>query len=107
MHDDVIRIFERQVSKAPDSVAVTAADGELTYSQLNARANRLARYLVGQGIGPESRVALCFGRTTEWAVAIFAVWKACGAYVAIEPTLPIERIRVLLEDLEPHCVLAG
>lgn len=107
MHDDVIRIFERQVSKAPDSVAVTAADGELTYSQLNARANRLARYLVGQGIGPESRVALCFGRTTEWAVAIFAVWKACGAYAAIEPTLPIERIRALLEDLEPHCVLAG
>lgn len=107
MYGDVVSIFERQVAATPEAVAITAADGELTYSELNARANRLARFLVGQGIGPEARVALCFGRTTEWAVAIFAVWKAGGAYAAIEPTLPTERVGALLEDLAPHRVLAG
>jgi amino acid adenylation domain-containing protein len=79
-------------------VAVQHGAEALTYAQLNARANQLARYLRGKGVGPEDRVALCLERSLDLIVGILAVLKAGGAYVPIDPTNPDERITLIMED---------
>jgi amino acid adenylation domain-containing protein len=97
--------FETQAARTPDAVAVVAAGEQLTYSELNARANRLAWYLKGLGVGPESRVALCLERTPDLVMGILAVLKAGGAYVPLDPTYPPERLRFILTDSAPRAVL--
>jgi amino acid adenylation domain-containing protein len=99
-------LFEAQVEQTPDSVALSYHDECLTYRELNERANRLARYLVGHGIGPESRVALVMERSPELVIAALAIVKAGGAYVAIELSNPLERIEFLLADVKPALILA-
>ena len=92
------QLFEEQVRRAPDSVAV-AGDGErLTYAELNARANRLARRLRRLGVGPESRVAILLERSPELVVSLLAVLKAGGCYVPLDPAYPEGRLRFMLED---------
>jgi amino acid adenylation domain-containing protein len=90
--------FERQVAARPGATAVRAEDAQLTYGELNARADRLAGHLRGLGAGPESRVALCLERSAEMVVAILAVLKAGAAYVPLEPSLPARRLLYVLED---------
>ena len=104
-HHCIHELFEQQVARTPDAIAVVDAQQELTYSELNARANQLARHLRRLGVVPEDKVALCFERGVEMVVALLAVMKAGGAYVPLDPSYPRERLRHMLQDVGPRVVL--
>src|SRR6202041_2516943 len=101
----VHELFEEQVARTPDAVAVVFEDDQLSYAELNRRANRLAHYLRELGVGPDDRVALCVERSFEMIVALLAVLKAGGAYVPLDPAYPVERLRFMLEDSAPLALL--
>ena len=92
------RMLEAQAARTPDAPAVAGEDGALTYAELDARANRVARRLRGMGVGAEDRVAVCLERSAEAVAALLGVLKAGAAYVAVDPGDPPERIAWLLED---------
>ncbi|MFJ3928584.1 amino acid adenylation domain-containing protein, partial [Streptomyces sp. NPDC090022] len=94
-------LFEAQVARTPDAVAVLFEGKEVSYAELDARANRLARLLIGRGVGPESVVAVAMERGIDTVVALLAVVKAGGAYLPVDPANPAERIAVLLADAAP------
>ncbi|WP_424638921.1 amino acid adenylation domain-containing protein [Embleya sp. AB8] len=98
--------FERQVAAAPDAIAVEFGAESLTYRELDARANRLARVLVGRGIGPESVVAVALPRSFDLVVAVLAVLKAGGAYLPVDSGYPGERISFMVADSGAALVLA-
>ncbi|MDQ0937560.1 amino acid adenylation domain-containing protein [Streptomyces turgidiscabies] len=98
-------LFEEQVARTPGKTALIAPDGSLSYSELNASANQLARRLVELGIGPERPVAIAVPRRTELVVGMLAVLKAGGVYVPIDPEYPADRIRHMIEDSDPALVL--
>ncbi|GGK73121.1 non-ribosomal peptide synthetase [Mangrovihabitans endophyticus] len=102
----VSELFEAQVRRTPDDIAVVAEGVRFTFDELNRRANRLARRLVTAGVGPERVVALALPRTAELMVAVLAVLKAGGAYVFLDARLPAERIRFMVHDARPTVVLA-
>ncbi|MEO2215444.1 AMP-binding protein [Paenibacillus amylolyticus] len=91
-------LFEAQVERTPDAVAVVYGDQQLTYAELNARANQLAWTLREQGVGPECIVAIMAERSLELMVGLYGILKAGGAYLPIDPSLPAERIRYMLRD---------
>jgi len=91
-------LFERQVEKTPDAIAVTYAQEQLTYKQLNCRANQLGDYLQARGVGPEVLVGLCVDRSLDAIVAMLGIIKAGGAYVPIDPDYPQDRIAYILSD---------
>ncbi|HWM07337.1 MAG TPA: amino acid adenylation domain-containing protein [Actinophytocola sp.] len=100
-------LFEAQVARDPGHLAVVA-DGsgeQLTYAQLNARANRIAHLLIDRGIGAEQRVAVAIPRSVDWLAAVLGVFKAGAAYVPIDPTQPVDRIALLLSDAAPALAL--
>src|SRR5581483_1742394 len=99
------RLFEEQVVRTPDAIAVQYEGRQLSYEQLNGRANRLARYLLGQGAGPEQGIGICIGRGLEMVVGMLAILKAGGAYLPLDPNYPIERLLQMLEDAAPQVVL--
>ncbi|WP_276320818.1 non-ribosomal peptide synthetase [Xanthomonas oryzae] len=101
----VHELFEAQVARDPSAIAVTQAEVSLTYRELNARANRLAHYLRGLGVGPDDRVAICLERSVEMVVAVLAVLKAGGAYVPLDPHYPPERLSHMLADSGAVAVL--
>ncbi|MEV5242005.1 amino acid adenylation domain-containing protein [Streptomyces cinnamoneus] len=98
-------LFEAQAVRTPDAVAVVRGDDSLTYAELNARANRLARHLVAQGAGPEQLVGLALPRTEEMIVALLAVVKAGAGYLPVDPDYPAERISYMLRDARPGLLL--
>ncbi|WP_322755008.1 non-ribosomal peptide synthetase, partial [Frankia sp. Cas3] len=100
-------LFAAQATLTPDAVALVCAGEELSYAELDARANRLARSLVRSGVGPEALVAVCLARGVDLVIALLAVLKAGGAYLPIDPAYPSDRIAYLLADAEPVIVLAG
>ncbi|WP_409495449.1 non-ribosomal peptide synthase/polyketide synthase [Amycolatopsis sp. cmx-11-12] len=100
-------LFEAQVVRTPDAPAVVFGDVVVSYVELNARANRLARWLVGQGVGVESVVAVSLPRSIDLVVALYAVHKAGGAYLPVDRDYPADRIAFMLEDAAPAVVLDG
>ncbi|USA05238.1 amino acid adenylation domain-containing protein [Streptomyces lydicamycinicus] len=98
-------LFEAQVARTPDAVAVVYEGASLTYRELNARANRLARLLVAHGAGPERFVALALPRTAELVVALLAVVKSGAAYVPVDPSYPADRTAYMLADSGPELLL--
>ncbi|BAZ20878.1 amino acid adenylation domain-containing protein [Kalymmatonema gypsitolerans NIES-4073] len=92
------QLFEQQVEKTPDAVAAVFDSQQLTYSNLNAKANQLAHHLVSLGVGPEVLVAICAERSTDMLVGLLAILKAGGAYVPLDPIYPPERLAYILED---------
>ncbi|WP_146228534.1 AMP-binding protein, partial [Streptomyces sp. CG 926] len=100
-------LFEAQVVRTPGAVAVVSGGAEVSYADLDARANRLARHLVAQGVGPESFVGVCLERGIESVVALLAVLKSGGAYLPIDPGYPSDRIAYMLGDAKPTVVLTS
>jgi amino acid adenylation domain-containing protein len=99
-------LFEAQAARTPEAVAVVSGDARLSYGELNARANRLARLLVAHGAGPESVAAVVMERSAELVVALLGVLKAGAAYLPVDPDYPAARIGYLLADARPVVVLA-
>ncbi|WP_416235761.1 amino acid adenylation domain-containing protein [Nostoc sp. UHCC 0252] len=92
------QLFEEQVDSTPDAVAVVFENQQLTYQQLNSRANQLAHYLKSLGVSADVLVGICVERSIEMVVGLLGILKAGGAYVPIDPNYPQERIRFMLED---------
>jgi len=99
------QLFEEQVEKTPDAVAVVFAELQLSYRELNQRANQLAHYLQKLNIGTEVPVAIYLERSLEMVIAILGILKAGGAYVPIDPTYPSERLAWMLEDIQTPVLL--
>jgi amino acid adenylation domain-containing protein len=98
-------LFEARALSAPHAVAVECEDEQLTYAQLNARANRLAHYLRGRGVGPDARVGICVERSAQMVVGLLATLKAGGAYLPLDPGYPADRLRYMVEDARPALLL--
>ena len=92
------QLFESQVERTPDSVAVVFEDQQITYLELNARANQLAHYLQEKGLRAEVLVGICVERSIEMIVGLLGVLKAGGAYIPLDPAYPFERLSFMLED---------
>jgi amino acid adenylation domain-containing protein len=99
------QLFETQVGRTPDAVAVISKNARLTYSQLNRRANRVARYLRERGVGPEVLVGICLRRSVDMVAASLGILKAGGAYLPLDPAYPRERLSFLLADSGVSLVL--
>ena len=100
------QIFEQQVERMPEAIALTWEEEALTYAELNERANRLAHRLIELGVKPEGRVAICVERSWATVVGILAILKAGGGYVPLDPSYPRERLAYILQDAQPT-LLAG
>ena len=97
--------FEAQVEQTPDAVAVVCENQQLTYRELNARANQLAHHLRRLGVGAEVRVGVCLERSLELIIALLAILKAGGAYVPLDPRAPAERLAFMLADAQASVVV--
>ena len=94
----VHELFEQQASLHPDAIALVFEDRQLTYRELNERANQVAHYLRKRGVGPEVLVGVCLERCPEMLVALLGIWKAGGAYVPLDPAYPMERLSFMVKD---------
>ncbi|XLV73863.1 non-ribosomal peptide synthetase [Ralstonia syzygii subsp. celebesensis] len=100
-------LFEQQVARAPEAVAVTFGEARLSYAELNERANRLAHQLLALGVQPEDRVAVALHRCIDLPVAMLAIFKAGAVYLPIDPNYPAERIAFMLDDARPALLLTA
>ncbi|KAG0203257.1 hypothetical protein BGX31_003402, partial [Mortierella sp. GBA43] len=98
--------FEQQVERTPDATAVVFNDQSLTYRELNERANQIAHRLIGLGVKPDTRVAICVDRSIAMIVGVLAILKSGGAYVPLDPSYPHDRLAGILDDCHPRIVLA-
>ncbi|NEP88105.1 MAG: amino acid adenylation domain-containing protein [Okeania sp. SIO2C2] len=103
LHD----LFEEQVEKTPDAIAVVFEEQKLTYSELNSKANQIAHYLQKLGVAPESLVGICIERSIEMVVGLLAILKAGGAYVPLDPSYPSARLAYTLDDAEVSVLLTS
>ncbi|PKH63856.1 non-ribosomal peptide synthetase, partial [Halomonas sp. Choline-3u-9] len=94
----VHHLIERQAAATPEATALVFQDQSLSYAELNARANRLAHYLIGLGVKPDTRVGIAMERSIEMVVGLLAILKAGGAYVPLDPDYPAERLAYMVED---------
>jgi amino acid adenylation domain-containing protein len=99
------QLFEEQVERTPEAIAVEFADQQITYGALNRRANQLAHYLISLGIGPEKLVGICVERSIEMVVGLLGIMKAGGAYVPLDPAYPEERLRFMIQDAQLSVLL--
>ncbi|WP_339505384.1 non-ribosomal peptide synthase/polyketide synthase [Pseudomonas sp. RL_105y_Pfl2_101] len=102
----VHELFEAQAQRSPDAIALICDGQRLSYGQLNARSNRLARTLVAAGVGPDVLVGIAVDRSLDLVVAILAVLKAGGAYVPLDPQYPVDRLRFMIEDSASRLLLS-
>ncbi|MCA1695930.1 MAG: amino acid adenylation domain-containing protein, partial [Actinobacteria bacterium] len=100
-------LLQKQVARTPDAVAVSGQNTSLSYAELNARANQLARHLISLGAGPERFVAVALPRSPELVIALLAVLKAGAAYAPIDCDHPLERIALLLTDAAPTLLVTS
>jgi amino acid adenylation domain-containing protein len=98
-------LFEAQVERTPDAVAVVFEDKQLTYRELNAQANQLAHHLQALGVGPQGLVGICVERSLEMVVGLLGILKAGGAYVPLDPAYPKERLALMLSDAQVSVLL--
>nr|VFK29257.1 MAG: HAD-superfamily phosphatase, subfamily IIIC/FkbH-like domain-containing protein/amino acid adenylation domain-containing protein [Candidatus Kentron sp. MB]VFK34225.1 MAG: HAD-superfamily phosphatase, subfamily IIIC/FkbH-like domain-containing protein/amino acid adenylation domain-containing protein [Candidatus Kentron sp. MB]VFK76359.1 MAG: HAD-superfamily phosphatase, subfamily IIIC/FkbH-like domain-containing protein/amino acid adenylation domain-containing protein [Candidatus Kentron len=101
----IVDLFEEQVEKTPDAVAVVFEDRQLTYRELNQQANRLGHYLQKLGVAPEVLVGICLERSPEMVIGILGILKAGGAYVPLDPAYPRERLAFMMEDADVPVLL--
>ncbi|MBI6548982.1 amino acid adenylation domain-containing protein [Xenorhabdus sp. VLS] len=99
------QLFEAQVQQNPDAIAVVFEDQSLSYDELNHHANRLAHHLIGLGVRPDDRVAICVERSLDMVVGLLGILKAGGAYVPLDPTYPTERLAYMLNDSAPMALI--
>jgi amino acid adenylation domain-containing protein/non-ribosomal peptide synthase protein (TIGR01720 family) len=99
------QLFEEQVFRSPDAVAVMLDEKTLSYEELNRRANQLAHILRELGVRPDARVAVCVDRGFQMIISLLAVLKSGGAYVPFDPIYPVERLRFMIEDASPAALL--
>ncbi|WP_334838648.1 amino acid adenylation domain-containing protein, partial [Nostoc sp.] len=100
------QLFEEQVERTPDAVAVVFENQQLTYHELNCRANQLAHYLQSLGVGADVLVGICVERSLEMIVGLLGILKAGGAYVPLDPEYPQERLSFILEDAQVSVLLS-
>jgi amino acid adenylation domain-containing protein len=98
-------LFEAQVARTPDAIAVIFENQKLTYRELNTRANQLANYLQNLQVGPEVIVGICLERSLEMVIGLLGILKAGGAYVPLDPAYPQERLAYILEDTQTPLIL--
>src|SRR4051812_33338904 len=98
-------LFESKVEQEPEGAAVLFKDQQITYKELNVRANQLAHRLQRQGVGPDVRVGICMERSPEMVVGLLGILKAGGAYVPLDPAYPIERLSFMLQDTQAQVLL--
>ncbi|PDY87063.1 non-ribosomal peptide synthetase, partial [Bacillus toyonensis] len=99
------KLFEEQVERTPDSIAVVFEDKKLTYRELNEKSNQLARALRENGVGSDKIVGILLERSVDVIVGIMGILKAGGAYLPIDPTYPIDRIKYILQDSQTEILL--
>lgn len=99
------QLFEAQVQKTPDAIALICGDRQLTYRDLDRQANQFARYLHQQGVRSESLVALCLERSIDLFVGLLGILKAGGAYVPLDPAYPSQRLETILSDAQPSAIV--
>ena len=104
-HRCIHQLFEEQVERTPENLAVVSGEERLTYAELNRRANQLAHYLRGLDVGPDVLVGVCMERSPDMLVALLAVLKAGGAYVPLDPTYPQQRLSLILDNARPQVLL--
>ena len=100
-------LFEAQVARTPEAIALATGEVSLTYAELDQRANQLAHLLRSWGVGPDVLVALCIDRSAEMVIALLGIMKAGGAYVPLEPGDPLERLSIILEETKAPVVLTN
>jgi natural product biosynthesis luciferase-like monooxygenase protein/amino acid adenylation domain-containing protein len=101
------QLFEEQAARTPNAVAVVFGEQRLTYRELDQRANQLAHYLRGLGVGPDARVGVCFARSLELVVGLLGIFKAGGAFVPLDPAFPQERMAYILDDAQVQVLLVA
>ena len=94
----VARLFEEQVARTPDAIAIVSAGQRLTYRQLDVRTNQLAHYLQSVGVGPDTVAGVAIERSNDMLIAMLAILKADGAYLPLDPFYPSARISMVIED---------
>jgi amino acid adenylation domain-containing protein len=99
------KLFEVQVARTPAAVAVSYEGRQLSYAELNARANQLAHYLRKLGVGPEIRVGLCVERSPEMVIGLLGILKAGGAYLPLDPSYPPARLNFMIDDASAHIIV--
>ncbi|MGB8839811.1 MAG: MupA/Atu3671 family FMN-dependent luciferase-like monooxygenase, partial [Aliidongia sp.] len=99
-------LFEAQVARTPDAVALVFEGIGLSYGELNTQANRLAHHLIAQGVGPEDIVALALPRSLELVVALLAILKSGAAYLPLDPDYPEARLAFMMADAAPRCIVS-
>jgi aspartate racemase len=105
-HLCVHELFEQQVSRRPDATALVFEKQELSYRQLNERANQLAHHLIELGVGPEVIVGVALERSLELIISLLAILKAGGAYVPLDPSYPRERLKMMAEECSTKIIIS-
>lgn len=102
----IAQLFEQQAARTPDVVALVSAGTSLTYRELDHRSNQLARYLQQLGVAPDTLVGIAVERSSEMIIGLLAILKAGGAYVPMDPSYPVQRIALMMEDSNAPVILA-
>ena len=97
-HQLLHQLFEAQADRTPDATAIVFEQAQLSYRDLNQRANQLAHHLIALGVGPEVLVGICVERSIEMVIGLLGILKAGGAYLPLDPAYPKERLAYMLED---------